>query len=151
MAYKVFVAGEEALAADANSYLMSQTVARFASAAQRTSQLTAPVLNQLSALDTRPGIVQYWTGSTWVDLTTFNQGGYFTGTSNASGDVVITFPRAFAGTPYVNLTPSGVNMVLVMSMLAATTTQMTVRCFSGTAVLANTAVGIVWIAVGQLP
>jgi hypothetical protein len=66
MPYKVFVAGEEALAADANSFLMSQTVARFTNAAQRTSQLTAPVLNQLSTLDTTPGIIQYWNGSSWA-------------------------------------------------------------------------------------
>ena len=55
MPFKVFVAGEEALAADANSFLMSQTVPRFTNAAQRTSQLTAPVLNQLSMRDDLPG------------------------------------------------------------------------------------------------
>jgi hypothetical protein len=67
MAYKVFVAGEEALASDVNSLLMSQSVSRFANAAQRTSQLTAPVLNQLSMLDTRPGVKQYWDGGAWKD------------------------------------------------------------------------------------
>jgi hypothetical protein len=68
MPYKVFVAGEEALAADANSYLMSQTVPRFTNAAQRTAQLTAPVLNQLSMLDDRPGVLQRYTGSAWADM-----------------------------------------------------------------------------------
>jgi len=68
MPYKVFVAGEEALAADANSYLMSQTVARFTNATQRTSQLTAPVLNQLSALDTAKGVPDYWDGAGWKPL-----------------------------------------------------------------------------------
>jgi hypothetical protein len=67
MPYKVFVAGEEALAADANSFLMSQTVPRFTNAAQRTSQLTAPVLNQLSMRDDRPGAIERWTGSAWED------------------------------------------------------------------------------------
>lgn len=66
MAYKVFVAGEEALAADVNSYLMSQAVPRFSSASQRTSQLTAPVLNQTSMLDTNPGGLDYWNGSAWI-------------------------------------------------------------------------------------
>jgi hypothetical protein len=66
VAYKTFVAGEEALAADVNSYLMGQTVARFASAAARTSQLPAPVLGQLSSLDTAPGVVWYWTGTAWA-------------------------------------------------------------------------------------
>lgn len=68
MPYKVFVAGEEALAADVNSYLMSQTVPRFTNAAQRTAQLTAPVLNQLSMLDDRPGVLQRYSGSAWVDM-----------------------------------------------------------------------------------
>jgi hypothetical protein len=67
MAYKQFIAGEEALAADVNSYLMSQTVARFPTAANRTTQLPSPVLNQLSALDTAPGVVQYWDGSAWQE------------------------------------------------------------------------------------
>jgi len=68
MPYKVFVAGEEALAADANSYLMSQTVPRFTNATQRTSQLTAPVLNQLSMRDDRPGVLERWNGTAWVNL-----------------------------------------------------------------------------------
>jgi hypothetical protein len=70
MGYKVFTAGEEALASDVNTLLMSQTVARFANAGARTAAgtgITAPVLNQLSVLDSRPGIVQYWNGSAWVD------------------------------------------------------------------------------------
>jgi hypothetical protein len=66
MAYKTFVAGEEALASDANAYLMSQAVPRFTNAAQRTSQLTAPVLNQLSMLDAAPGRLDAWSGSAWV-------------------------------------------------------------------------------------
>lgn len=66
MPYKVFVAGEEALAADVNSYLMAQTVARFTNATQRTSLLSAPVLNQLSELDTNPGVLYYWSGTAWA-------------------------------------------------------------------------------------
>lgn len=66
MAYKTFVAGEEALAADVNNYLMSQTIPRFANAAARTAAITSPVLNQLSMRDDRPGIVEGWNGSAWV-------------------------------------------------------------------------------------
>jgi hypothetical protein len=68
VAYKTFVAGEEALAADVNAYLMSQTVARFPSAAARTSALTSPAVNQLSMRDDRPGAIERWNGSAWVDL-----------------------------------------------------------------------------------
>jgi hypothetical protein len=67
MAYKTFIAGEEALASDVNSLLMSQTVARFASAAARSSALTSPVLNQLSMRDDNPGRTECWNGSAWVD------------------------------------------------------------------------------------
>lgn len=65
--YKNFVAGEEALATDVNGYLMGQTVARFTNAAQRAAAITAPALNQLTMLNDRPGYVQYWNGSAWVD------------------------------------------------------------------------------------
>lgn len=66
MAYKTFVAGEEALASDVNSYLMGQSVARFANAAARTAGLASPALNQLTMLDSNPGVVDYWTGSVWT-------------------------------------------------------------------------------------
>src|SRR4051794_11365175 len=66
MAWKQFVAGEEALAADINTYLMGQTVARFANAAARTAAVPAPTLNQMSVLDSAPGGIDYWNGSAWV-------------------------------------------------------------------------------------
>jgi hypothetical protein len=102
MPYKVFVAGEEGLAADANAYLMSQTVPRFTNAAQRTAQLTAPVLNQLSALDTAKGAPDYWNGSAWVPMgvtyerTVFQSyGGSFGGTGQELSQATFTMP--FAG------------------------------------------------------
>ena len=69
MGYKNFVAGEEALAADVNTYLMSQTVARFPNAAARTAALTAPAVNQLTSRDDRPGAIERWTGSAWEEVT----------------------------------------------------------------------------------
>lgn len=66
--YKTFVAGEEALAADVNGFLMSQTVPRFTNAAARTAALTGPATNQLSMLDDRVGVIQRWSGSAWVDM-----------------------------------------------------------------------------------
>jgi hypothetical protein len=44
-------------------------VMRFATAAQRTSQLTAPVAGQISALDTAGGQLEYWTGTAWAAVT----------------------------------------------------------------------------------
>lgn len=68
MAYKTFIAGEEALASDVNSYLMSQTVSRFATAAARTAAIASPVLNQLTMRDDKPGVIERWQGTAWVNL-----------------------------------------------------------------------------------
>jgi hypothetical protein len=110
MGYKVFTAGEEALASDVNTLLMSQTVARFASAAARSTQLTAPVLNQLSVLDSAPGRIDYWNGSAWASGTSGAELGYaqfttpitVTSTSSAAAHVFAN-PGAitYDGTPVV--------------------------------------------------
>lgn len=73
MPYKTFVNGEEALAADANTYLMSQTVARFPTAAARDAAITAPIKGQQCVLDTQPGEVLFYSGVGWGPL-----GWYFT-------------------------------------------------------------------------
>jgi hypothetical protein len=66
MPYKLFVAGEEALASDVNSYLMSQTVPRFPSAAARDAAITAPVKGQVCIIDTTPSELLFYTGSAWA-------------------------------------------------------------------------------------
>lgn len=43
-------------------------VMRFTTAAQRSSQLTAPAANQLTMRDDRAGVIERWTGTAWVDL-----------------------------------------------------------------------------------
>lgn len=107
MAYKTFIAGEEALAADVNSYLMSQTVSRFASAAARTAAITAPVLNQLTMRDDRPGVVERWNGIAWVNLSTMfhvaitNNVVISNTTAAASQDLVNTGAQSYDGTPVV--------------------------------------------------
>jgi hypothetical protein len=118
MPYKVFVAGEEALASDANSFLMSQAVPRFTNATQRTSQLTAPVLNQLSMRDDRPGYVERWSGSAWVDLAVSSQLAYteintqktVTATVEGAADSVIAGPA---------LSYDGTTAVLIEAFLPA--------------------------------
>jgi hypothetical protein len=131
MAYKVFIAGQEALAADVNTHLMSQTVSRFANAPTRAAELTAPAFNQLSVLDDRPGFVQYWNGGGWVDLslpTPAIPAGYHlqaqnvVTTTDAFGSAVFTFPVAFSGLPVVVGTEaSGINANL--SIFYYTSTQ----------------------------
>jgi len=68
MPYKVFAAGEEALASDVNSYLMSQTVSRHASASARSSAITAPTKGQMTVLDTDVFQPEIYTGSAWAPL-----------------------------------------------------------------------------------
>jgi hypothetical protein len=153
MPYKVFVAGEEALAADANAYLMSQTVPRFTNATQRTSQLTAPVLNQLSILDSRPGAVEYWTGSAWTDTgQALTYGGFHQVTTNAFGGLVLTFPSALPAVPSaltiqdVATTASqpGVSYSVMSGTLTASS--VTLYCWRGTTLVINTQVQFLWAA-----
>jgi hypothetical protein len=48
-------------------------VRHFASAADRTAGIPIPAINQLTMLDTNPGIVWYWTGSIWAAVPTQTQ------------------------------------------------------------------------------
>lgn len=66
MPFKVWSIGEEVLAADFNNYVQSQVVSRFSTAAARTAAITAPVLNQLTMRDDLPGLLEYWSGVSWV-------------------------------------------------------------------------------------
>jgi len=150
--YKNFVAGEEALAADVNSFLMAQTVARFPTAAARTSQLAAPALNQLSSLDTRPGALQYWNGSAWADVSGVVLNGVSVVSTDANGLATITFtPAGIYGSPptvTANAQGSGMPGAVLISIGTITTANFAVRAFNpgGTPMVAG--LSISWIAVG---
>jgi len=153
--YKVFTAGEEALAAQVNDLLMSQSVARFTTAATRTAGIASPVLNQLTMLDSRIGIIQYWNGAGWVDLPgPFVQAGGQSMTVNAFGQATVTFPVPFAATPssFIVQTPypsAGVAMAVVGVQGTLTATGCNVQLVdAGGVPVASTTVGIWWIAVG---
>lgn len=47
---------------------MAAVVQHFATSAERTATILSPVINQLSMLDTSPGVIQYWTGAAWATL-----------------------------------------------------------------------------------
>lgn len=110
MPYKTFIAGDEALASDVNALLMSQSIARFPTAAARAAAgtgITAPAVNQLSMLDDRPGVIQRWTGSAWADMgtclrrtTTQNFGGVIAGV--AQDLTMATFTMPFQGTVFLD-------------------------------------------------
>jgi hypothetical protein len=158
MAYKVFAAGEEALASDVNSFLMSQTVPRFASAAQRASQLAAPANGQLSTLDSRLGTLQYWTGSAWADAVPFMESGFSNVATNASGDILLTYPIAFAQAPILVLTAlttgGGAGSVPVTLSVwgdGSGASSATVRAARGATILASTQCPFYWLAMGTRP
>jgi hypothetical protein len=149
MPYKVFQIGEEALAADVNNYLAEQSVARFTNATQRTSQLVAPETNQLSMVDTRPGVVQYWTGSAWADVGPFIQYGAHSGTTDANGNCpACTYPVPFASTAYCFFT-SYMNSGHQIVIGYAEAVRFTAKIFApGGAAAANFAFQFFWLAIG---
>jgi hypothetical protein len=85
-------------------------VMRFTTAAQRTSQLTAPLVGQLTTLDTAPGVVEFWTGTAWAPAVGPRQLAYAELTTSktvsqaaeATADLVVAAPATtFDGGPIV--------------------------------------------------
>jgi hypothetical protein len=102
--YKTWAVGEEVLAADLNSYVQSQIVARFPNAGARTAQLPAPAVNQLSMRDDRPGYLERWNGSAWVDINANSELAYaeLTAPVNPSGTTAPT-ANTVVGTSAITL------------------------------------------------
>jgi hypothetical protein len=160
MAYKTFIAGEQALASDVNAYLMSQTIARFANASNRASLLPSPSYNQLSMLDDRAGNIQYWNGSSWVDFAPQLTAGYWIQfgtnvvTTNAGGGSSIVFGTSFSGSPVVIATPGDNGTPFFINQIVGQLypNNFGFQCFkngSGTPeVLANASVRVNWYAIG---
>lgn len=152
MPYKVFVAGEEALASDVNGFLMSQTVPRFTDATQRSSQLTAPVTNQLSMLASRPSVIQYWNGSAWADTDPLMQRvSAVSYTTNAGGDVAVTFPTPFASAAVTvlitnNFPNYAAILVVRWDFITANGFAFQVQNIAGP--VANQAFPVSWLAIG---
>lgn len=67
MPFKVWVPGEEVLAADFNTYMQQQVVAVFATAAARDAAITAPINGQTCYLQDA-GALFWWNGTAWVSL-----------------------------------------------------------------------------------
>jgi hypothetical protein len=157
MPFKVFAAGEEATASDINSYLAGQTVPRFTNAIQRTSQLASPALDQLSMLDSRPGIVQYWTGSAWVDIVgaPFVQAGAGATVIDGNSSSGITFPTPFAAPPIVvcchQFAPIADNTQVAVNSVAAGSVYLRFFNGAGTPLPISSTAFYAYIAVGTRP
>jgi len=131
-------------------------VMRFTTAAQRSSQLTAPVSGQLTALDSRPGVVQFWSGSAWVDAAPFIQSGFAQPTTDGGGNAFIPYPTAFSANPTVTfgslVTGAGtVPVTFALVSDASGTTGCTVRAARGSTLVTGVIVAIYWIAIGLRP
>lgn len=159
MPYKVFAVGEEALAADVNNYLAEQSVARFTNATQRSSQLVAPEVNQLTMLDSRPGVVQYWTGSAWADLSKLIQAGAANVTPNGLGIATVTMPKPYAAPNAYSVVVSGYYgptttppPIILAVLNAFTTSTFQVGITNATnGVAITTPIDIQWMAAGTAP
>ena len=67
--FKTFAVGEVLTATNVNTYLMQQAVMVFASAAARTSGITAPSEGMVTYL-TDSNTMWYYSGSAWVEIVT---------------------------------------------------------------------------------
>lgn len=66
--YKLFSTGDVLTASEVNTYLMQQTVMSFASAAARTSALSAVLAEGLVSYLQDTNVVEIYTGAAWVSL-----------------------------------------------------------------------------------
>jgi hypothetical protein len=83
------VAAGQIVASTWGNNVADQVVMRFTTAAQRTSQLTSPLVGQLTSLDSAPGALDYWNGTAWVP---------FRGASEEYAYAQTTAPKTVAAT-----------------------------------------------------
>lgn len=127
-------------------------VARFPTSAARTAAMPSPVLNQMSILDSRPGVTQFWNGTAWTDTAPFIQSGIASGTTNTGAFLSFGYPIAFAATPQI-IVQNIVQQVPYLFTLfppssSAGQAAFTMHLPSG-AGANSTAYSLYWIAVGS--
>lgn len=114
--FKTFATGDILTAADANAYLMSQTVMVFASAAARTAAITSPQQGMISFLkDTNT--TQYYNGTAWTALAPASTAKVLQVLSVTKTDTAATTSGTFADISglSISITPSAsTSKILVM-------------------------------------
>jgi hypothetical protein len=84
MPSKIWVVGEEVLAADFNAYLQEQVVATFSTAAARTSAIPSPKVGQTTwRADAKR--IEVWTGSLWETPGPIGELGYGVNANSIGG------------------------------------------------------------------
>jgi len=135
------------------SHIQAQGIPSFPSVAVRNQKIPQPVLNQASLIDTRPGVIQTWRNSAWLDTTPLIQTGNQVYTTNAGGHLTVTFPNGF-GSPPVTVLSVGMEYAALPGAVATiqTNTQSGWQLFmTNGAPLINAVVRVHWIAVGAYP
>lgn len=113
MPYKVWITGEEVLAADFNDYLQEQVIATFANAALRDAAITAPNAGQMVYLADRQMLTKY-DGTGWRDQAVETWTGYLA----ASGNITPTAAPGLAVPVLTATVPPGDYLLTVtMSIL----------------------------------
>lgn len=174
--FREYFPGNEVLADEINEYVMRQVVGQYATSSTRNAEVY-PVKGMCSTLDTHPGMLWVWTGSTWtphvpmrasaVSLSAptgepgadivgaFTQSGASIQVTDGSAAGGITFPEPFASPPPVVLITDHTSNTTVQYQVAVingspNTTRFgfVVRSHTGIPILDST-VHVAWLAIGQ--
>jgi len=141
MPYKVFVAGQSATAAEANSYLMRQSVVQFPDYAAAVAAYVGPTDGAQFVLP--DGTVYTWASGAWR---TIPRRGRISGTTDANGYMTVTHGLGIAPTVVTGNVTGGLNGLVGM-IDTLTTTTFRAHFYNPTGALhSNTAMALSWIA-----
>ena len=119
--YHLFSSGEVLTAANANNYLMNQTVMVFASAAARTSALAGVLAEGMTSYRTDSHVFEVYNGTTWVasetNLTTKGDIAVYDTAPNrlavgTDGQILMANSGSTPGLAWVGYSPAGKNAII---------------------------------------
>lgn len=130
-------------------------VSRYGNVAGRAAAIPAPALNQLSMLDNRPGVRQYWNGAAWLDEVPLLLSGTASGTTNAGAFFSFGFPASFGANPQVFVQNIAQQAPYLFCLFPSSSNRdqaaFTMHLPATGAGANNTAYSIFWLAIGPRP